>query len=849
MTSPSVQTNAIDFSHYLPPGVYTNPQPGPQLAVNQQLPTAVGIIGTSLGYRTFIETIQVNPDEVGAAPVVTPAAAVAGAAGINDVQVVTIGGAPTGGTFSLTFSGQTTVGINDIQTLTFTGNPQGGTVTITFSGQTTSALSWESTAGQVQTALQALSSIGSNNISVTGPTGTSGNASGPFVCTFGGTLGTAAQPAMTLANNSLTGGTSPSLTITHTQTGSANIPYNATAAQVSSYLTALSTIQSGNISVTGATGGPYTVTFIATLGNSLQPVITLGSNNFTGGTSPGVTFNHLTSGKAPINAQQTITVVGVGGSFTLTYGGITTVPIAYNAPATSVSAALQGLSSITSGGCAVSGSSGGPYTVQFTGVLGGQAIALLIATPIPALAPAINATLAQQGINLASILVKNPNSGVPYVLNTDYTVINIGGTNGTSNATYTIERILLGAINPGDYVQVSYQYTDPTYFTPYIFYDYADVVACYGPPFNLTTGTIQSGLTLMAKFAFLNGAYQVVCVAVQAGSANPGFTPPGTPTVGDYGVALSFLADQGLIGVVVADTGQQPFFQLLQEHVDSQSTQRFERRGICGLDGTVTAVPSSQRIIDAQELNDPRIMLVCPAAFNYFSTELNYAITIGGQYMAAALAGMTMAMSFAMPLTRKRLTGFLGVAELEITGQKNLESQNGLCVIEVTKTQQIQVRHGLSTDPTDLISREWSITGQQDAMCYTLRAYLESDNLIGQPIYPYTLINVWGSAEAALQVLIVEGLIVDYTGLSVRQLKTNPDVLEVSYEWLPAFPLNYIVVTFSVSLTTGSLNSQGTTANQTNISSATPTTQVVGIPTSSSFNDFGGASNTLQSFQ
>ena len=55
-------TSAIDFSHYLPPGVYTQSMPGPQLAVNSSLPTAVGLFGQTIGYRTFIETILVNPD-------------------------------------------------------------------------------------------------------------------------------------------------------------------------------------------------------------------------------------------------------------------------------------------------------------------------------------------------------------------------------------------------------------------------------------------------------------------------------------------------------------------------------------------------------------------------------------------------------------------------------------------------------------------------------------------------------------------------------------------------------------------------------------------------------------------
>jgi hypothetical protein len=463
--------------------------------------------------------------------------------------------------------------------------------------------------------------------------------------------------------------------------------------------------------------------------------------------------------------------------------------------------------------------------------------------------PAPTQTLAFQGINTATVVVANPSTGSSYTLNSDYTIVLVGGTANTSDSQYAIQRVIGGNLSPTDFIQVSYQYTDSTYYQPYIFYTYSDVVAAYGAPWNLNTGTLQSELTLAAQFAFLNGAYQVVCVAVRSS------TTPGNATVGDYGTALNSLQDQPLVAIVVPCTGQQPLFQLVQEHVDQQSANRFERRAIIGLDGTVVPVPSSQRIVDAQAISDSRVMLVCPATFTYFSPELNQSVTIGGQFMAACLAAITISQAggWAMPLTRKIPAGWTSVAELELSGQKNLESQNGLCVIEQTRTGTIQVRHGLSTDSTSLVSREWSIIGQQDAMVYTLRAYLESDNLIGQPIYLYTLQNVLGSAEAALQTLIVGGQIVDYTGLAVRQLITNPDVLEVQFQWLPAWPLNYIVCTFSITLSAGTANSTtGTTVNQNNITNSTSTSlgsssPVISTPSGSTVNDFGGPTNTLQS--
>ena len=59
-------------------------------------------------------------------------------------------------------------------------------------------------------------------------------------------------------------------------------------------------------------------------------------------------------------------------------------------------------------------------------------------------------------------------------------------------------------------------------------------------------------------------------------------------------------------------------------------------------------------------LTEQRIALVSPSTFNYYAPELNKPIVLGGQYMAAALAGLTISMIAAMPLTRKTVRGFMG---------------------------------------------------------------------------------------------------------------------------------------------------------------------------------------------
>lgn len=103
---------------------------------------------------------------------------------------------------------------NEVQTLTVTGGPTGGTFTITWSGQTTAAIAYNATAAAVQTALEALSNIAPGDVVVTG------NAGGPWTLTWGGTqLGEdVAAPTTT---SSLTGGTTPAVAVATTTAGGA----------------------------------------------------------------------------------------------------------------------------------------------------------------------------------------------------------------------------------------------------------------------------------------------------------------------------------------------------------------------------------------------------------------------------------------------------------------------------------------------------------------------------------------------------------------------------------------------------------------------------------------------------
>jgi hypothetical protein len=105
---------------------------------------------------------------------------------------------------------------NEVQRATISGTPTGGTFTLTYSGQSTGAIAYNATSAAVVTALEGLSNIGAGDVTATG-----GPLPGTAVdVTFTGALGGVNVAQMT-ATSSLTGGTTPAVTVTTVTEGGA----------------------------------------------------------------------------------------------------------------------------------------------------------------------------------------------------------------------------------------------------------------------------------------------------------------------------------------------------------------------------------------------------------------------------------------------------------------------------------------------------------------------------------------------------------------------------------------------------------------------------------------------------
>jgi len=124
------------------------------------------------------------------------------------VNPIPIAGAPTDGT-------------NEVHTATIGGTPTGGTFTLVFLGATTAPISWSSTnatlVANIQAALIALPTIGTSGVTVAVGTATAGI--GTFTITFGGNLAVLAlNGVISVGANNMTGST-PTIAVAQTTSG------------------------------------------------------------------------------------------------------------------------------------------------------------------------------------------------------------------------------------------------------------------------------------------------------------------------------------------------------------------------------------------------------------------------------------------------------------------------------------------------------------------------------------------------------------------------------------------------------------------------------------------------------
>lgn len=419
--------------------------------------------------------------------------------------------------------------------------------------------------------------------------------------------------------------------------------------------------------------------------------------------------------------------------------------------------------------------------------------------------------LTQLGIDTSSVVVKSP-AGVVYALSTDYTLSVGGGADSNTGTpldnTTSIVRVNGGSISSATVVVVFYNYTDADYFTAQRFTEYNTLKEVFGEPFNLTTNAITSPVSLAAKIAFENGATQLIIVATQSPA-----TSVTRSNISDAYEQLTSLPDVSFVvplpvGITGSDGSPGDTANLgvdLRSHCDTMAADGLRRIGILGLDvGNQSNITPSTTIATYQS---ERVVHAFPYTLEFYNSVTVQTIQVGGMYLAAAYAGQLARLGPRTPLTRKVIRSFSGIPGIVLNAMslsvRNAYSQAGVAVLERTRAGSLVCRHGSTTDPTSTYTREISLIRAKDALVNLINDVLDTAQIIGSPIDLDTPARLKATIIGTLDQAVASDFIIAYNNVAVRQRTDDPTIMEVAFQYTPAFPLNYVVITFSVNVTTG----------------------------------------------
>lgn len=295
---------------------------------------------------------------------------------------------------------------------------------------------------------------------------------------------------------------------------------------------------------------------------------------------------------------------------------------------------------------------------------------------------------------------------------------------------------------------------------------------------------ITNRLSVAARIYFNNGAVRGLFLQI-----------PDT-TSGSIQAALDALTTIGvdiIVPLIGAATGN-TVVSKVKAHVFQQSQSSEGNQRIALLAGTVGTTTTDFKTM-AAAAGFERLVFTAPGSC--FVTLDNVSTEVDGTFLNAAIAGFLSDPDndVAVPITRKELFEIDDVGVNYTKTQANDLVANGLLVVEFANSV-VRVRHGITTDITNLNSNELSVVRISDFLGSTLRSVLEKI-YIGTKIDPTAIASIRTTIETVLNSFIKKVIIVKFDNLNVSQNVSNPVVIDVSFRVFPVYPLNLIDIKFS----------------------------------------------------
>ena len=464
------------------------------------------------------------------------------------------------------------------------------------------------------------------------------------------------------------------------------------------------------------------------------------------------------------------------------------------------------------------------------------------------------------GINIGQLstpMVNTTNSGTSvggtYASYSGYTVTWYSGStliNGVYGTNYTISTPNGGPFSylstsgtangiglPSGTVGITYGHNWGAFGT---YQNYNALANTVGLPISGTT--ISNPAVLAAQFAFQNGASSVSVIPV----ARIATSGSGIATTSDWNRAFAttitgsdptYLMNTVGVDVVVplygfVNTSGTNFGQIipyangtvasgLNSYLNAQAINGNLQRAFVGVDGTFNQVTVSALQALASGFGSTRVSLVYPTVVNYnpginVSTGvLNNTFNIPGYYAAAAVAGTFVGQSsVATPITNKVVNGFNAIPNQisEIDAATNYLPY-GITTIRQKRDGNFWILHGLTTNTTSWLTSEISINAIGDALTRQIKNDLVNSQLIGGALTNVTSAAAIGVVQASLTSALANGLIQGYQNLSLAVYPATPTTVNITFQYAPTYPINYIQTTLSLNTQTGTVVSQNTQSN------------------------------------
>lgn len=286
------------------------------------------------------------------------------------------------------------------------------------------------------------------------------------------------------------------------------------------------------------------------------------------------------------------------------------------------------------------------------------------------------------------------------------------------------------------------------------------------------------------------------------GQSYPGINDPVQLSIEQaFQAHIVYQQQQGLyLMVLLGEDSSTDITQATDATLISHSTVL--RSGYTGLSG-----------VNAQE----SMIFISPSRYTITLPSNNStALIIGGQYVAAAVAGLLSGGGVATSITRKLIGGFATVGVTQNKTQKNADGSAGLLVIQ-SSGNNIQVRHAITISNNSTAEREIGVVRSKYNMITSLVDTIDSQ-IIGQIVADGNAATLISTAViGVLEALVGQGELVAYSGVQTQLLAGDPSSAQTRFSYQPAFPLNYIDIQFSLDLS----GAAATTATTSSTSATT----------------------------